>query len=456
MFESSSAFTIRDQRLFVDEWDAVKIAQEFGTPVFVVSETQLRKNAKRIRKAFQDEWPEGTVEVYPAFKAAPYLAVRKILSNEGYGCDTFGESELEGAIRGGTDPSKISVNGSLKTRAVIARGIEIGARIVIDAPREVDLCIQEAKRQGKTARIMLRLKPDLSGIEIDSDFVPIPVGAVTQRIRYGLPYEEALAAAKATVASPELELIGFHCHIGRQSTDLSLWAGLVEHMLDLAIEICQCVGLEGWRPDHLDFGGGFAPPRDFDTDGPRTGDTPPTIEDYARAMMTSLRMGLAKHNLDGEGLVVEVEPGRSLHSDTGIHLTTIKNIKRSAKHGEQVWAEMDTSELFLGTFASDPSTRLFNYVIANKPDSPATEVWDLVGKSCNGEMILLDADVPELAAGDVVALLDTGAYIESLGCNFNAMPRPGTVLVNKTQKSWIRKPESVEQVYARDVIPNWA
>ena len=455
MFDASGAIRVSEGQLLVEDIEARDLAEKFGTPAFIISEAQLRSNARRIKKAFEDQWPEGAVDVYPAFKAAPYIAIRQILSEEGYGCDTFGPSELEGALRGKTDPSKISVNGSLKSREVIARGIEVGARIVIDAFRELELCVEEAQRLGKAARVMLRLKPDLSQINIESDFAPLQVGELTQRIRYGLPYEEAVAAAKEIAAHSETELIGFHCHIGRQSTELELWAGLVEHMVNMCVEVCTESGMTGYRPDHLDFGGGFAPPRDFDTDGPRSGDQAPPIEAYAEAMMSALRRALDRHEIRKEGIIVEIEPGRSLHADTGVHLTRIANIKSGRRFGRQIWAELDTSEVFLGTFAMDPSSRLFQYVIANKANAAPTDRIDLVGKSCNGEMILLDADVPELEAGDTVALLDTGAYIESLSCNFNAMPRPGTLLVKGHEASWIRKPETIEQVYARDEMPGW-
>ena len=456
MFVPSGVMSVRDGRLYIEDCDAVGLANKYETPAFVISEKQLRDNARRIRTAFADLWPEGTVEIYPAFKAAPYIAVRKILSEEGLGCDTFGPSELEGAIRGGVDPAKISINGSIKSREVIAHGIEIGSRIVIDAPGEVQICREEAERLGNTARIMLRLKPDLTSLPIESDFAPMPVGDITQRVRYGMPDGEALDALRAVIESPNLDLIGFHCHIGRQSTDLTLWAGLVENMVDLMINLCGRAGLKNWRPDHLDFGGGFAPPKDFDTDGPRTGDAAPPIEAYAEVMLSALRKRLTHHGLTGDGLVVEVEPGRCLHSDTGVHLTTVRNIKRGDGNQPIVWAEMDTSEQFLGTYAMDPTSRIFNYLIANKADAPPEITCDLVGKSCGGEMILLDAEVPQLEDGDVVALMDTGAYIESLGCNFNAMPRPGTLLVRGARAEWIRRPETIEEVYARDTVPDFA
>ncbi|MDH3644373.1 MAG: diaminopimelate decarboxylase, partial [Gammaproteobacteria bacterium] len=119
------------------------------------------------------------------------------------------------------------------------------------------------------------------------------------------------------------------------------------------------------------------------------------------------------------------------------------------------WAEVDTSEQFLGTYAMDPSVPPFKFIVANKADREANEIVDIVGKSCGGEMLLLDSRVPLLEAGDLIALLDTGAYIESLSCNFNAMPRPGTLLISDDQAEWIREPESIEQVFSRDRVPVW-
>ena len=443
----------RSGRLFVENCDLAELANQFGTPVFVLSAARIRDNYNHLESAFAERWPEGTVRVLPAFKAAPYLAVRCLLSALGAGCDTFGESELEGAVRGGTDPSLISVNGSIKSREVIRRGIELGARIVIDAPRELEICSAEARALGKRARVLFRLKPELAGLDLESDFAPIPVHELTARLRYGLPTSEVLPLGSQAAADASIEVLGFHTHVGRHSTDMKLWDTLVRATIGLADELRRTWGWSDWAPSMLDFGGGFAPPRNYDTDHHRSGEPAPPIEAYAETMTQALRESLAEHGIPAKGLALEIEPGRSIHSDSGVHLTRITNIKTDSGATPRTWLEVDTSEQFLGTYAMDPSQHPFRFRVANRAEEPLTRTADIVGKSCGGEMLLLDAEVPDVEVGDVIALEDTGAYIESLACNFNALPRPGTVLVTGSEAEWIKHPETIDEVYARDIIP---
>jgi diaminopimelate decarboxylase len=448
------AASVRGGRLQLEDCDLTELAEDFGTPTFVLSAERIRENYTRLERAFSERWPEGKVRVLPAFKAAPYLAIRQLLSQLGAGCDTFGESELEGAVRGGTDPSLISVNGSIKSHQVIRRGIELGARIVIDAPRELEICSAEARRLGKAARVLFRIKPELVGLDVESDFAPVPVGELTARVRYGLPTSEALPLGPLAAADDGIEVLGFHAHVGRQSTDMKLWDILVRATVALADELRRAWQWSDWAPQILDFGGGFAPPRNYDTDHHRTGEPAPPIETYAETMTRALRESLAEHGIPAEGLVLEMEPGRGLHSDTGVHLTRVTNIKNDTGAAPRTWLEVDTSEQFLGTYAMDPAQHPFLFRVANRPEEPPTQTVDIVGKSCGGEMLLLDAEVPEVQVGDIIALEDTGAYIESLACNFNALPRPGTLLVSGNCAEWIRRPETIEEVYARDIIPS--
>ena len=446
--------SVRDGRLYIDGCDTTELARQFDTPLFVLSEDRIRANYRRIYKAFADRWPEGDVHVLPALKAAPYVAVRRILSEEGAGCDTFGASELECAIRGGTRPDLISINGSVKTRETIRRGIEIGARIVIDAPRELNIVIDEARDTGKRARIVFRLKPFLEELETTSDFHGGPIRDITQRVRYGIPTNEIVELGPVALAASEhVEILGFHCHIGRQSIEMSVWKSLVANFVKLSAELRDHWGMSHWSP-LFDFGGGYAPPHDYDTDHERTGQPAPPIEEYAEVMTSTFRSALVEHGFDPQGIALEIEPGRGLHSDTGIHLTTVVNIKHSDLI-DQTWAETDTTEFFVGTWSMDTSTPPFRFKTANKANAPDEVVIDIVGKSCGGEFMLVDVKTPKLENGDVIAFLDTGGYIETLGCNFNALPRPGTVLVSGDQATWIRRPETIEQVFSRDVVPDW-
>ncbi len=113
--------SIRGDHLFIEECDTVTLAESFGTPLFVISETQLRTRAKEFKDAFAAAWPEGAVRILPSIKANYCFALRRILSQEGAGCDTFGEGELRAALTCGVAPELISVNGSVKTRRLLRR-----------------------------------------------------------------------------------------------------------------------------------------------------------------------------------------------------------------------------------------------------------------------------------------------------------------------------------------------
>jgi diaminopimelate decarboxylase len=157
--------------------------------------------------------------------------------------------------------------------------------------------------------------------------------------------------------------------------------------------------------------------------------------------------------LTTKGIIFEVEPGRALHNETGIHLTRVHVAKHETANIDRRWLETDTSEVFLsvGSLNVKPA---FRYVVASKADRPEAYKADIVGITCNYECLAEQAPVPETASGDVIAFLNTGSYIEVYGCNFNVLPRPGTVLVKGDQAEMVKAHETLEQVFSRDIVPD--
>jgi catechol 2,3-dioxygenase-like lactoylglutathione lyase family enzyme len=178
--------------------------------------------------------------------------------------------------------------------------------------------------------------------------------------------------------------------------------------------------------------------------------TPP-IEAFAQAIGAELERGLSAAGVSPDGVVLQVEPGRALHADAGIHLTTVLGIKRACVPSERTWVETDTSEQFLLDTIIEGNR--WPAVVATRADAPPVMRADLVGCSCGFDVLVSDAGLPELARGDIVALLDTGAYQESLATNFNALPRPATVLVSGDGSEVIRRREREDEVFRRDRVP---
>ena len=164
------AISVRDGRLHVESCDVTELAQHHGTPCYVVSEAQLRANARRITAAFGAAWRHGPVEVVPAFKAALSLAVRAILTDEGLGCDAFGAPELRAALGVGVPGERISVNGPCKDVATFAAAIKAGATVTLDGAAELEALREAAAAADRPARVHLRLRPDYARITSPSDF----------------------------------------------------------------------------------------------------------------------------------------------------------------------------------------------------------------------------------------------------------------------------------------------
>lgn len=438
--------SVRDGHLWMEGCDVVELAAEFGTPLYAMSEDQLGRNLRRIETAFQEAWPHGDVRLLPSLKANLSIALRRILSRAGAGCDTFGPGELHAALAAGVAPRLISVNGSAKDAALIDRAVAAGARVTLDSERELDLVADAARRAGTRAPVRLRLRPDYDGLGQPSDFFPgLDVRTAAQRYKPGIPAEQAVELGHRALAAGELELTGLMAHLGRHSADPEVWRGMAASFADL---VGRCCRAWDWRPAELDVGGGL--PAFRDPTSP-TGDRPAPTAVYAEAIAGTLGAELTRRGVDPAGTALEVEPGRSLYADAGIHLTRVRNVKQQQSPIPWRWVECDTTEMFVADLLIEHAH--FPVRVASRAaEAPALRA-DLVGISCGFDVLAGQIELPAVGPGDVVALLDTGAYQDACASNFNALPRPGTILVSGDRAEWIKRPETVEQVFARDVIP---
>jgi diaminopimelate decarboxylase len=446
--------SLRDGELFVEECRARELARRFGTPLYVVSEDQLRRNTRRFASAFASRWP-GELLLLPSIKANSSLALRRILTDEGAGCDVFGPGELEAALRTGTEPERISLNGPMKDEALLERAIREGVRITLDSRAELDRTAAAAARLDMTARIRLRFRPDLVGFDAPSEMSPdgASIRDAVQRYKAGIPTEDLLAISAAEIADSSLDLTGIHFHLGRHSADPAVWSAAINRLCALLEELRA--RWDGWVPRELDVGGGFPVPRDpFGRRLPQRADGPehaPPADDYADAVCGPLITGLRALGLDPAAIRLELEPGRGLYADAGIHLATVGNVKRQTEPMSLTWVETDSSDAYL------PDVNLeynrWTCVPVMNAAADATVTADVTGRTCALDVIVPDAELPPVEAGDVLAFLDTGAYQDVGATNFNALPRPGTALVTGDRAELIRRHETLDDVFGRDLIP---
>lgn len=444
--------SIRNGVLFIEGCDVTKLAERFGTPLYVMSEDQLRRNVRAFQAEFQRGWPDGPVVVMPSIKANYGLALRRILTEEGAGCDTFGPGELHAALSTGVPPDLISFNGSSKTEKLLVRAISAGARITLDSVREVELVIAAAERAGRPAHVRLRVRPDFD-IHARSDFYsgPVSLRTASQMYKPGIPTESLAGAARRLLGATGIELTGVMMHAGRHTTNLRVWSRMMQRFVDVIGRLREATG--GWEPREIDVGGGFAVPRDpFGRSDRRRLAAPlaPSIAQYAKAITRALRKELTRIGMS-TALRLEVEPGRSIYGNAGIHLASVSNIKRQTTPVAHMWIETDTTDSFLPDVNLERNR--WSVCVAGRAADRPTTVADVVGISCNFDVIVPGANLPEVRLGDTLAFIDTGAYQDANATNFNALPRPATALVRGVQAEIVKRAETIEDVFSRDMIP---
>lgn len=492
MEKIDECLSVRNGHLFMEECDTTTLLERFGSPLFVFSEDQLRRNVRRFQHAFSAHWPDGPVEILPANKANWTTAIRTILTQENAGADIYSEGELHSALLSGAKPECISVNGGGKSDAMLKRCIEAGVRITVEDLDEPARINRIAGELGKKACIRFRVKPDFPNLWKKTDFAPesVSIDMGIQVYKSGIPAQYLEALGKETLRMEHVELMGLHFHGGRHHNSLWYWRGLMKRYGRLVVHLCKVWG--GYQPKELDIGGGFAIHRDPHSKLGVRQDTlltfftyplelalyglqsagryqamsqmiesvmvktpnrqrAPTIEAYAKAAVTGFRDELLAGGVDLRGVKLQLEPGRSLYGDIGIHLARVKKFKQQTEPMRMNWVLTDTTYFFMSGGVYEQNFHDFR--IANKADQPSKHVADIVGHSCYADRILPLVKVPEVEEGDIVAFLDMGAYQEVSASNFNALPRPASVLVTGHDVTLIKRAETIEDVYCRDVVP---
>jgi len=405
---------------------AAELAERFGTPLYVIDEAVLRERA-RAYPAGLDSYP-GSSRVAYACKANATVAVLRALAEEGLGADVASAGELAAALRAGVDPAAIVVHGNNKSEADLADAIDARCGLVVaDHAGELDRIERLAAAAGRTQPVAVRITP---GIEADTHS-KIMTGH--HGSKFGFAPAEALDALDAIEALPHLRAAGLHVHLGSQIGELGSYLRAV----DWLIEFIEQHGL-GELP-LLDLGGGLAIAH--------TGDEPELdVRTAVEAVCAHLTDGLIAHGIPYPELVLE--PGRSIVGPAGTTLYRVGAIKRAADGTD--WAAVD------GGMSDNPRPALYGAryraIAADRPDAEGDRRYAIAGKHCeSGDVLIERAELPELHAGDLLAVPATGAYNASMASNYNGLPRPATVFVADGEAELVQRRETVEDLLAREL-----
>jgi len=410
--------------------DTVEMAAEFGTPLYLFDEASLRRKCAEFKAEFSKCYKDTTV-VYAA-KAFLNGALAIILKEEGLGLDVVSGGELSIAQSVGFPLEKVYFHGNNKSAEELMRALRWGVgRIVADNFHELGMLAEMAEGRDSAVDILLRMTP---GVEPHTHKY-IATGVLDSK--FGFPLVDGEEAVVQAMSASNLNLIGLHFHIGSSIFEVEPYQEAIEVVLDFAAEMRQ---KHQFELGELDIGGGFAVQYTLDSPAP-------PISTYAEVISSGVGDKCQQLDLPLPRLVIE--PGRSIVGPSGVALYTVGVVKEI--QGIRRYVSVD------GGMGDNIRPALYGAeyeaVVANKMQEEEDREVTIAGKFCeSGDILIRDITLPEVSAGDIIAIPGCGAYCLPQASNFNASLKPAIVLVNKGRARLIRRRETFADLTKRDII----
>ena len=419
---------IKERRMKFAGHDVTDLADRYGTPLYLMDEARIRENCRRYTDCL-DIMPEGSMILY-AGKACCFKDMYRIITEEGMGADVVSSGELFTALSAGFDPSKLFFHGNGKTDTDLECAVNEGiGYIVCDNEDELYALSAVASYCRKTQKILLRLTP---GIDPHTH-KKIRTGGIDSK--FGSLIYDGTAERLAVAAShmDGVELCGFHCHIGSQIFDAQPFVDAAEIMSEF------CAGLyrnHGIKTKILDLGGGFGVPYT---------DSDPELD--VRSTVRSIVDEVKRRFGDVALPAIMLEPGRSIVADAGLTVYTCTSVKNA---GKTSYVAVD------GGMPDNPRFALYeaSYKVRNvtRAAEEGTRLYTIAGRCCeSGDLIQKNVILPETKRGDFIAVETTGAYNYSMASNYNRLPRPAVIMLDKNEEHIVVRRETFGDILDNDL-----
>lgn len=414
---------------------ASALVQEFGTPVYVVDEADVKARARGIREAFDREFARvgSAAKVYYAGKAFLSIEVARWVIGEGLNIDVCSGGELAVALAAGVDPARLGFHGNNKSLPEIDRAVGSGVgAIVIDSEVEVERVAEAATRHGRTQAVRLRIN---SGVHASTHEY---LATAREDQKFGIPLADAAAVVALIRAQPSLDFLGLHSHIGSQIFESDGFAEAARRLFALHAELSAIAPVP-----ELNLGGGFGIAY-------TSADQALPIGALAASFADIVAAAAAEHDVPVP--VVAIEPGRSVIGPSTTTLYTVGTIKDVLVDGSAVrkYVSVDggmSDNIRPALYAADYSVRL-----ANRASGAEPALVRIAGKHCESGDILVRADyLPgDVRPGDIAAVPATGAYGWAMASNYNYLGRPPVVAVLDGAARVIVRGETESDLLSRD------
>lgn len=404
-----------------------KLAGEYGTPLYVYDGEVVKKRYLNFKQAFSRVF--GKVKVYYAYKANTSLALCSLLKDMGAGADVVSVGELKTALKVGINPEDVIYTSNSKSAKDLQTAVEAGVTVNVDSLDELETLKEVTAKTGKTARVSSRVNPSVN----PKTHPKIATGL--RESKFGLHIEGGIAmeAFKKASKMRNVKIVGLHTHIGSQIQEALPFTEAAGRILDFASELKEKLNL---RLEFIDLGGGLGIPYH--------GEKTLQPEQLAKAIEPAVKNGFKKI---GYQPTLILEPGRYLVAESGILLTTVNSVKKTPYRN---FINVDSG---LNTLIRPALYDAYHQVRVLGRKGTSMEC-DIAGNVCeSGDILARDRRLPQVKKGDVIAILDAGAYCMSMASNYNSQPLPAEVLVRGKRIDLIRERWEQDDLYWRQKIP---
>jgi diaminopimelate decarboxylase len=407
----------RKGKLYFDGVSAVELAEQFDTPLYVVSESRIRENYTRLYNALTRSYKK--IRVYYAAKANSNLSVLKILETEGAYLDAVSPGEVFMALTTGFPPERILFTGTSVRNDELKFLVDSNVTVNVDSPSQLDRLLKITVPNV----LSVRVNPEIGAGHHDHC---ITAGKNT---KFGLWENDALKAYKKAKKAG-VERFGIHMHVGSGVLDVAPFVLALDKLLNVAKKVHDKIGISF---EFVDMGGGLGVPY-------KPEDKELDLSLFSEEVLSLFKSKIVEYDLGKPFFCVE--PGRYLVCDAGILLTAVNTVKVTP-FKKFVGVDAGFNTLVRPTMYGS----YHHMLVANKLDSPEEETYDVVGPVCeSGDVLAKDRRLPKIQEGDLLAVLNAGAYGYAMSSQYNARPRAAEVLVKNGKYTLIREREQLDDL----------
>lgn len=417
--------TNEEGNLSIGGADALELAREHGTPLYVIDESRIKENYRRLHKAFSSKYND--FKMYYACKANTNLAVMRILEDEGSNIDAVSPGEIYTALLMGFSPKRILYTGNNVTDDELEFALRSGVRINLDSLSALERLSKLPGTEGK--EISFRVNPRVGAGHHDHC---ITGGDLS---KFGIMEEEAVPTYQKAI-DLGFKPVGIHSHIGSGILDPEPFKLAVHTLMDVAGHVYREVGVQF---EFIDFGGGMGIPYE-----PQ--ESLLDLEKFSQEIIDLFKEKLYEYNMGNPTLCLE--PGRYLVGDAAYLLTRVNTIKQSYRKFIGVDAGFNTllRPTMYGSY--------HHIVLAQNPLAQPTQNIDIAGNICeSGDLFARDRPMPPVEEDDLLAILNAGAYAFSMSSQYNSRPRAAELLVNNGETELIRQRETFADLLSKQNLP---